>query len=155
MRRAPPIDLSRFVTYRMSVLSGRWAVATERFYRERFGLSLREWRVLGVMPRQGSIGPVEIVRLTALDKAGVSRALAALERKGYVRRGGNADDARKVAATLTARGHALLRRLVPAALARQASLTAALSAAELDAFFALLEKLERRADALTAGERST
>jgi DNA-binding MarR family transcriptional regulator len=53
--------------------------------------------------------------------------------------------------SLTAAGRALLRRLAPAALERQASLTSALTAAELKTFFRLLEKLEKRAAALARG----
>lgn len=154
-RRAPAIDLDQFVSYRLSVLSGTWGAASHRFYRRRFGLALREWRVLAVLSRlDGTAGGVpasEIARLTAVEKAGISRALAALERRGLVERTWSEADGRRSQVSLTPAGRALLRRLVPAALERQASLVCALTAAERRTFFRLLEKLEKRAAALARG----
>jgi DNA-binding MarR family transcriptional regulator len=145
---APRIDLDRFLSYRLSVISARWAAATGRFYRRRFGLALREWRVLAVLPSVGAAAVTDVVRRTAVDKAGVSRALASLQRRGLVQRLPSKQDARRAEVRLTARGRALLRRLAPAALARQAALKGAFSAAELRSFFALLDKLERRVSQL-------
>lgn len=151
-RRAPSIDLDQFVSYRLSVLSGIWGAASGHFYRRRFGLALREWRVLAVLSRldesAGGVPASEIARLTAVEKAGISRALAALERRGLVEREWSEADGRRSQVTLTTAGRALLRRLIPAALARQASLLAAFTPAERRTFFALLRKLERRVEEL-------
>ncbi|HZM33691.1 MAG TPA: MarR family transcriptional regulator [Burkholderiales bacterium] len=148
MRRlAPRIDLDQFVSYRLSVLSSAWGAASARFYRKRFGLALREWRVLAVLSgRGGETGTPasEIVRLTAVEKAGISRALASLERRGLIARAWSDSDGRRSLVALTTNGRALLRRLVPAALARQALLVGALTAVERKTFFTLLGKLERR-----------
>jgi DNA-binding MarR family transcriptional regulator len=147
-RLAPRIDLDQFVSYRLSVLSSAWGAASARFYREGFGLALREWRVLAVLSRRDAepygTPASEIVRLTAVAKAGVSRALASLERRGLVARAWSESDGRRSQVALTAAGRALLRRLAPAAFARQAYLVGALTPAERRTFFALLEKLERR-----------
>ena len=155
-RRAPRIDLDQFASYRLSVLSGAWGAASERFYRQRFGLALREWRVLAVLSRlersDDAMPASEIVRLTAVEKAGISRALASLERRGLVVRAWSESDGRRAQVTLTAAGRSLLRRLAPAALARQASLLSALTPGERRTFFALLEKFERRVAEL-GGER--
>lgn len=155
-RPFPQIELERFVSYRMAVVSGRWAAATERFYRERFGLVLREWRVLAVMSRASRVQgmmPGEIARLTAVDKAGVSRALAALERRGLIERSASGRDARRSHVRLTARGRVLLRRLAPAALRRQARLAGALDPSERATFFRLLDKLELRIAEMSAVKR--
>ncbi len=147
-RRAPRIDLDQFVTYRLSVLSSTWGAASERIYRQRFGLALREWRVLAVLSRlersDDAMPASEIVRLTAVEKAGISRALASLERRGLVARAWSQSDGRRAHVTLTAAGRSLLRQLAPAALVRQAALLSALTPRERRTFFALLEKLERR-----------
>jgi DNA-binding MarR family transcriptional regulator len=149
MSRPPPrIDLGQFVSYRLSVISARWAAATERFYRQRFGLALREWRVLAVIPPAGGMPVAEVVRRTSVDKAGVSRALSALERRGLLERVWSEEDARRAEVRLTAKGRALLQRLAPAALARQAALKKAFTPSELRTFFMLLDKLEQRVQQL-------
>jgi DNA-binding MarR family transcriptional regulator len=148
-RLAPRIDLDQFLTYRISVFAAVWGAATGRFYRERFGLALREWRVLAVLSREdgtpGGTPAREIARLTAVDKAGVSRAIASLERRGLLAREGSVEDGRRSGVSLTAAGRALIGRLAPAALARQASLVSVLTRAERRTFLALLRKLEGRA----------
>jgi len=147
-RAAPRIDLSKFITYRLSVLSGAWGVASERFYRKRFGLALREWRALAVLSgldRRGEGAPAsEVVRLTSVEKGGVSRALACLEQRGLVTRSWSDQDGRRANVRLTASGRALLRRLTPEALGRQATLASALTPSERKTFFELLEKIEKR-----------
>jgi DNA-binding MarR family transcriptional regulator len=152
------------VTYRIAVLSALWSAASGRFYRKGFDLALREWRVLAVLSRMdaadgrdGAGGPPmagELARLTGVEKAGVSRALAALARRGLVETTRSEDDARRSGVALTRAGRALLKRLAPAALERQASLVSVFSPAERRTFFALLEKLERRAVEL-GGEKGS
>lgn len=145
-RPAPRIELEQFVMYRLSVLSGTWDAASGRFYR-RFGLALREWRVLAVLSTldgRSAVPASEIVRLTAVEKAGVSRALAALERRGLVLRTDSDQDGRRSEVELTAAGRALLRKLAPAAMKRQAGVVSVFTPAERAAFFRLLEKLEAR-----------
>lgn len=147
------IDLENFISYRLAVISGAWGAASERFYRRHFGLALREWRVLAVLSRFGASGVAaagEIARLTSVGKGGISRALASLERRRLVAREWSDEDGRRSTVRLTGRGRALLQRLAPAALARQAALVSALTPRERRTFFGLLDKVERRVAELAA-----
>lgn len=151
-KRAPRIDLDTFVSYRLAVLSAAWGAASGRFYRERFDLALREWRVLAVLSKvsdeDGEASASDLARLSGVEKAGVSRALAALARRRLVSSVVSRVDARRILVSLTEKGRVLIDRLAPEALARQGALVAIFSATERATFFALIEKLERRVAAL-------
>lgn len=80
------------LVYRMSL----YATIADRngkiFFQNRFGLSLREYRILGVI---SYAQPVSVMRLADecyLDKGQVSRVVAKLESEGHVQRHDDLDD---------------------------------------------------------------
>ena len=75
-----PLELERFLPYRLSILSNRVSQAIAREYTERFNLSMTEWRVMAVLARFNGEGMSarEVAERTAMDKVAVSRALARL-----------------------------------------------------------------------------
>jgi len=79
-----PLELERFLPYRLSILSNRVSQAIAREYTERFNLSMTEWRVMAVLARFNGEGMSarEVAERTAMDKVAVSRALARLTSAG-------------------------------------------------------------------------
>jgi DNA-binding MarR family transcriptional regulator len=138
---APALSLDRFVPYRLSVLANTVSAALSGAYARRFGLTVPEWRVVAVLARSPGLSAAEVAARTAMDKVAVSRAVAALARGGRVRRAQAAHDRRRSVLTLTARGRAVYRRIVPLALAYERSLLEALSAREQAQFGELLARL--------------
>jgi DNA-binding MarR family transcriptional regulator len=137
----PALCLDRFVPYRLSVLANTVSAALSGAYARRFGLTVPEWRVVAVLARSPGLSAAEVAARTAMDKVAVSRAVAALSRGGRVRRAQAARDRRRSVLTLTARGRAVYRRIVPLALAYERSLLEALSAREQAQFGELLARL--------------
>jgi DNA-binding MarR family transcriptional regulator len=88
----------------------------------------------------------EIVILLALHfrdglKAGVSRAVIALERKELIRRQADSADSRRQRLFITDAGRALYQRYAPALRTREAAMLACLSPSEREQFDDLLDKL--------------
>ncbi len=93
---------------------------------------------LGVRPE---IATKEIPRLTTLDKMQVSRAIQGLEARGIITRTSDPDDRRERIVSLTTAGRALYRRIVPLALAREATMLALLSPEEIKVLDRAMRKL--------------
>ena len=124
-------DLDDFLPYQLAVAAARVSRGFADRYREEFGITIPEWRVLAHLSAAG--GPVSVREIHArvdMDKSKVSRAAARLERAGLVAKAENAEDRRLVALTLAPAGAALVARIVPVALDWQAQMTARLGSAE-------------------------
>ena len=106
-------------------------------------LSASEARALLELLGARGIAQGELAALLGLEKSTVSRLAAGLERKGWVRRGRDADNQRLMRLYLTADGRAVAARLWRAWQSRQARILAALSAEERAGLAAGLRGLVR------------
>lgn len=138
------LDLEHFLPYRLSVLSNTVSSALAGAYARRFGLTIPQWRVVAVLARSPGLSAAGVAERTAMDKVAVSRAVAGLARSGRVRRMLAASDRRRSVLTLTARGRAVYRQIVPLALAYERRLLCELSPAEQAQFDRLLGRLQKR-----------
>jgi len=138
------LDLEHFLPYRLSVLSNTVSSALAGAYARRFGLTIPQWRVVAVLARSPGLSAAGVAERTAMDKVAVSRAVTGLARSGRVRRVLAAKDRRRSVLTLTARGRAVYRQIVPLALAYERRLLSELSPAERAQFDRLLGRLQKR-----------
>jgi DNA-binding MarR family transcriptional regulator len=152
------LDLDRFLPYRLSVLANRVSRALAAQYRDRFGISIPEWRVLAVLGRDSRLPAVEIAARTRMDKVKVSRAIAALLRKGLVRRQRDPADRRVTRIEATARGREVYGAIARLALDWQARWLSDCDDGVICGLWQALDLLEARLDALEVqpsdGERS-
>jgi len=140
--------LDRFLPYRLSVLSNRISSSIAAHYRNGFGISIAEWRVLAVLGEAGGITAGEVALRTAMDKVGVSRAVQRLVNAGLLRRRASQRDGRIAHLELSARGRRTYTRIAPLALAYEQSLLRTLSASDRVALDRILGKLNARVAAL-------
>jgi len=138
------LDLEHFLPYRLSVLSNTVSSALAGAYARRFGLTIPQWRVVAVLARSPGLSAAGVAERTAMDKVAVSRAVAGLARSGRVRRVLAVKDRRRSVLTLTARGRAVYRQIVPLALAYERRLLSELTPAEQAQFGRLLGRLQKR-----------
>jgi DNA-binding MarR family transcriptional regulator len=146
-----PMQLQRFLPYRLAVLADAVSRATAAVYGRRFELSRDEWRLLAALGEAGRIQAAEAAQTTTLEKMQASRALRSLEARGLVARETDANDRRHVIVHLLPAGRALLRQLVPLVLEREAWLLEVLDADERAVLDRALAKLLERARALGDG----
>jgi DNA-binding MarR family transcriptional regulator len=133
-------DLGRFLPYRLSAAAARVSRAFAEHYREEFGISIAEWRVLVHLHHAGPVSVRDIEARTEMEKSKVSRAASRLEAAGHVAKAINDADRRLVELTLTPKGRALVARLLPVAMRFQDEMKARLGphAGPLDAALSIL-----------------
>ena len=138
-----PLELERFLPYRLSILSNRVSQAIAREYQDRFNLSMTEWRVMAVLARFNGDGMSarEVADRTAMDKVAVSRALARLTTAGRVSRATHNGDKRRSVLRLTAKGWKIHGTVAPLARAHERELLAHLDAGERRLLTQILDKL--------------
>lgn len=107
--------LDSFLPYQLAVVARRVSLEYAALYRERFGISIPEWRVVAHLSQEGSVSVREIHERVDMDKSKVSRAAARLEHNGYVRKRAHRTDKRLVELTLTEKGEAMVAELTPVA----------------------------------------
>lgn len=140
------LELEEFLPYRLSVLSNRVSQGVARTYRERFGISVTEWRVIAILGRYPGLSATEVAARSAMDKVAVSRAVRGLLTRGLVSREDNHADRRAKHLHLSREGQRLYDAIVPAALAYEKSLLAVLDADEQARLQQLLDKLQAAAE---------
>jgi DNA-binding MarR family transcriptional regulator len=151
MTRRAPLELERFLPYRLNVAAESVSRALSRIYGERYGIGIPEWRVIATLGQYRRMTAKAIGHHSHMHKTKVSRAIAELERLALVSRAANKADKREEFLTLTAKGLRIYGELAPAALGFEQALTAPLGSHDAKVLEQLLAKLERRALQLGPG----
>ena len=110
-------DLEEFLPYQLAVLAERVSQGLSDLYRQKYGLSVAEWRVVAHLGQSGMVSVREIHQRAMLGKSQVSRAATKLEGNGYITKTPNPVDGRLVSLALTDKGKAMLAELAPQAMA--------------------------------------
>lgn len=141
------LDLEHFLPYRLSVLSNRISEGISATYRNRFGLSVTEWRVIAIVGRYPGASATDVAQRSAMDKVAVSRAVKNLLGRGLLERTDSDSDRRAKHLALSAEGQAVHDEVVPAARAFEQRLLSALDPEDR----AVLDRaIDRLADAATS-----
>ena len=125
-----PLQLERFLPYRLSILSNTISQAIADDYQRRYDISVTEWRVMAVLARFDGLSAREVAERTAMDKVAVSRALARLVAAGRVSRTTHQGDKRRSVLSLTQAGWAMHDEVAPMARQREREVLAKLDADE-------------------------
>jgi DNA-binding MarR family transcriptional regulator len=146
---ASEFDLEGFLPFLLSVASNRVSRLFAERYSDAFGLSIPEWRALAVIGHANARGmrptASEVAQRSGMDKAKVSRAVAALTRRGLIDREVAGADRRQQPLSLSGEGRTVHRGVVPLAITLEADLLAGLAPPERDLLRKLLQDLARRA----------
>ncbi|WGW03181.1 MarR family winged helix-turn-helix transcriptional regulator [Tropicibacter oceani] len=116
----PQFDLARFTPYRLAVAAQQTSEELARQYRDRFGISIPEWRVLVHLTQAQDVSIRDIEIRVAMEKSKVSRAATRLEAQGLIAKRAHETDRRLIRLTLTDKGRALMADLLPLAMEYQA-----------------------------------
>lgn len=140
------LRLESFLPYRLSRAAAAVSARFSKLYKARHGLSRAEWRTLATLGQFGRLTATAIGRHSAMHKSKVSRAVAGLERRRWLKRVSNEADRRLEWLDLTAQGRAVYADLVPIALAFERELVAAIPAGAARDFDQTLAALEHAAE---------
>lgn len=147
---ASPLQLDRFIPYRLSVLSNTISMLIASAYQREFGLSIPQWRVMAVLARFPELSAKEVAERTAMDKVTVSRALQGLLDGKRVLRAYDKGDRRRSILRLSAAGQAVYTRVAPMALRYEEELLSALSPSDQRVLDRLLSRLMEQAQSMQA-----
>lgn len=95
------------IPYRILLLSKMIDRVTAQHVRDTAQLSLAQWRVLTHVEMMGKCSAAEVASVAYSDRAEVSRAIAALEERGLIRRETNPRNRKSSLVSLTAEGIAV------------------------------------------------
>jgi DNA-binding MarR family transcriptional regulator len=133
--------LDNFLPYRLSIVTNRVSETIARAYRDAFGLSIPEWRVLAVAAESDGLTQQQVGQRTEMDKVTVSRAAIALTRRGLVARTHGPNDKRARTLALTEEGRVLYAQVAPRALALEAKIFENFHAGELAELNNMLDRI--------------
>jgi DNA-binding MarR family transcriptional regulator len=140
--------LDQYLPYRMVVVAHMMSEGFSRRYSKEFDMSISEWRVLANLGHVQPQSAHEIGRYSQLDKVQVSRAVARLEKKNWIKREDDTVDRRRNLLTLTPEGQAVFDELGKLALDYEDDVSASLSVEEYAQLDRILKKLFKRAESL-------
>lgn len=126
----PHLDLSEYLPYLINRIG---SALVERMQEElsRHDLSIAMWRVLAVLSDTDKQRQIDLAEMTAIDVSTMSRLVSRLIRMGLVSRVRSDANNREVTVELTAKGRALVNRLIPVARKMERAAVAGLSTSDL------------------------
>ena len=137
------LDLGDYLPYLVNRVR---TIIAEQFGAEalaKHGLSIAMWRVMAALAANGSQRQIDLSDLTSIDASTLSRLVSRLVHIGVVTRARSASSNREVAVTLSAKGAALVARLIPIAREFERSAIAGLPEQELAVLKQCLRRMYR------------
>jgi DNA-binding MarR family transcriptional regulator len=141
-----PTSVTDLLTTRLLRLSNTLALYSSRRYRQEFGVTLPEWRVMSIIASQDGITARDISRALATDKAWVGLSVKNLADRGYLTRSSDKQDSRRVPLSLTKQGKDMHDAIMAVARRRQRRLLATLPDGAADTLSTSLDRLQAEAD---------
>ena len=123
-------ELKDFTPYLLNLAAEAASLDFQEHYRSKYGMLRTEWRVLFHLGQFGPMHAKDICARARIHKTKVSRAVAALERKRYLKRDEVDEDRRHALLILTRRGKSVFDDLFKVARRFDAELNADFSPEE-------------------------
>jgi len=98
------LTLERFLPYRLSILSNRISGIIAQTYKNKFALSINEWRIMAVLGEYPGASADEVSVKVQTEKSIISRALQKLLKRQLVDREVDQTDRRRQNLKLTKTG---------------------------------------------------
>lgn len=142
------LTLERFLPYRLSILSNRISGIIAETYKDKFALSITQWRIMAVLGEYPGASADEVSAKIQIEKSIVSRALQKLLSRHLVVREVDETDRRRQNLTLTDTGEAVYREIVPVSYAYEDKLLECFNRQERALFDGLIDRLYEHADTI-------
>ncbi len=137
----PVLTLERFLPYRLSILSNRISGVIAETYKDKFALSITQWRIMAVLGEYPGASADEVSAKIQIEKSMVSRALHKLLARNLVSREMHETDRRRQNLSLTSTGLEIYQQVVPLSYDYEDQLHECFSAKEREVFDSLVERL--------------
>lgn len=148
MTTKPALTLERFAPYRLSRLSNRVSSIIATAYRDKFALTVTEWRIMAVLGEFPDLSGEEVSNKTQIEKSILSRAIQKLLKRHLITRSIDQADRRRQMLQLSALGEEIYDQIVPISLAYEQELMSCFNQTEQKQFSELLDRLSEHAETL-------
>lgn len=145
-KQTPVLTLERFLPYRLSILSNKVSGIVAETYKDKFALSITEWRIMAVLGEHPGISADEISVKTQLEKSILSRAISKLLKRNLIERTIAVDDRRRSEINLSDTGQTVYQEIVPLSYDYEQRLLGCLSESEQKTFSDLIDRLYAHAE---------
>ncbi|GHA13723.1 MarR family transcriptional regulator [Arenicella chitinivorans] len=142
------LTLERYLPYRLATLSNRISGIIAQTYKDKFGLSVTEWRIMAVLGEYPGASADEVSAKIQIEKSIVSRSLQKLLARHLVVREVDSADRRRQNLALTKTGADVYRQIVPVSYDYEDQLLTCFNAEEQALFEALLDRLYDQTDTI-------
>lgn len=150
MPLADPASLEDLLLYRLARLIAPAGGMVIRLCEGRFGITRREWAILGLLGTREGLISSQLAERAQLDRARTSRAITSLVAKQLVRREAAPGDRRQARLALTPQGRALYDAIFPVVRELNTQLLAVLPGPQVAQLDDALRRLQSRAQAMAA-----
>ncbi|GAB56038.1 probable transcriptional regulator, marr family protein [Glaciecola punicea ACAM 611] len=133
--------LERYLPYRLSILSNRTSSLVAQSYKDRFGLSITQWRIMAVLGEYPGASADEISAKTQIEKSLISRAISNLLNRNLIQRQISKEDKRRTKIDLTETGYDVYSQIVPLSLKYEEQILSCLSDDEQALLSELIDRL--------------
>jgi len=148
-RKRPAIlTLERYLPYRLAILSNRISGKIAEAYRDKFALSVTEWRIMAVLGEYPGASADEVSVKIQIEKSIVSRNLQKLLKRHLVVRAVDESDRRRQNLTLTKTGKDVYRQIIPVSYDYEDQLLKCFNKQERKLLDGLIDRLYAHADTI-------
>jgi DNA-binding MarR family transcriptional regulator len=141
-----PQRLDELLNYRMARLLAKSSAPGIRLFEGTYGVSRREWRLVGLVAVYGAMSPSELASLAHLDRPCVSRAITELVEKGLLLRDGVPGDGRRARVEITRKGKKLYETVFPKLVEINDAILGALAPDQMTQLDSILDVLTQSAE---------
>jgi DNA-binding MarR family transcriptional regulator len=147
-------DPDQRIAYRFTLMASWQTRCLAAMYMRKFKLSVNGWWVMAIIGRYAKTSATNIVEHTTLAPDKITRTVDSLVKAGYVLRREDLDDRRRLALTLTAKGRRVFEEIEDVCRILEFEFLSVLDTRELEALYAILDKLERRGREIFLGREA-
>ncbi len=141
-----PKRLDELLNYRLARLLAKSSAPGIRLFEGRYGVSRREWRLVGLVAVYGAMSPSDLATLAHLDRPCVSRAITELVEKGLLVRAGVPNDGRRAQVDITRKGKKLYEVVLPQVVSINNAVLGILNSDQLTQLDKILDLLTQSAE---------
>jgi DNA-binding MarR family transcriptional regulator len=138
----PPIDaITDALTFKVARLAALNERAGGHHFKSKHGITLNQWRVLGLTFAHGPVSSRDVRDILYMDKGQFSRVVKHLVGLGFIHTTTNSQDARTVELTLTGEGRKFHDKLLCFTAERNEAVVSTLTSQECEEVIRLLDKI--------------
>lgn len=141
MSLTAPETVEDLLNYRLARLLSATSTPGIRLLEGRFGVTRRQWGLMGLLAAHGPMSPSDLSRLSHLEPSKVSLPITELVSRGLVHRETLVGDRRRAVVRLTESGQHLYRSAFPLLAELSRAMLGALSPDEVNALDCIMRKL--------------